>query len=237
MKSRPHRPLWILPALALLAALTFPAVTGAEEPGARPDLKGVWKLDKDLSDDPAAVVKEAIERRRSFDSGSAPGLGMGRPRGGFGGGTGGSHGGGWGGPGGPGGQSAGGSAAADKDAAGERPAGAEVGPRFDSLDIGPIEGGWSIRYADGRKQDLVADDQEHLIDAGGGKETVRARWEGETLVVVRKSDRREVTERYDVTDDGKLLQVETTMAAGRGGKIQFRRLYRPAPSEGREPPG
>ena len=224
----------LLAAAWVLAALTFPAVTGAEEPGGRPDLQGVWKLDKDLSDDPAAVMQKAMRQRRSFDSG-APGLGMGRPGGGgFGSGTARPQGG-WGGPGGRGSQGSGGSDDSARGAGADRSGRGEMGRRFDSLEIEPIEGGWSIQYADGAKQDLLADDQNHVIDAGRGQETVRAHWEGQTLVVVRKGDRREVTERYDVTDDGKLLQVQTTMAAGRGGKIQFRRLYRPAPS-GDEPP-
>ncbi len=122
--------------------------------------------------------------------------------------------------------------------------GGEIGPgadaeadrRYDTLDIEPIEGGWSIEYADGRRLAILADGRAHTAETEDGKETVRARWAGETLVVVRKVDRREVSERFDVTDDGKLLQVVTTMAAGwgGGGRIQIRRLYRPAAAE---PPG
>ncbi len=210
-------PLGAIALLALawgVAALAFPTVTRAKEPGREPDLRGTWKLDKAMSDDPREAMQRALRgRREDFGGGRGlgPGLGTGQGAGGVrwrARGAGGSRGG----------------------PEGGRPSGADMGKRFDSLDIEPIEGGWSIQYADGTRREIVADDQERPIDSDVGKATLQAHWDGATLVVVRNSDRRRVTERFDVTDDGKLLQVATTIEGERTGRVEFRRLYRPAPS-------
>ena len=67
------------------------------------------------------------------------------------------------------------------------------------------------------------------VDAGGDIE-IRARWQGNDLVVDRAvAGGGKVVEDYLRSQDGKQLYVIVSFTGMRGRSIQFRRIYDPAP--------
>jgi hypothetical protein len=224
--TRPTRP----PVLAILVILGILA-TSALFAGAakRPDLAGAWKLDRDASDDPGSVMKEARPgsgfggRAGGPGAGTRSGPGAGRGRG--------QGGGGWGhGRGEPG------------DAG--LPEATEWFAALDTLEIVDeepmltITDAWRRRrllYTDGRK---IEEEHSH-----GGTTVVRASWkEGHLEVVSSPSTGPKTIETYAVAADGSQLTVTTTIEGGRRPALTFMRIYAPggsapgkAPSPGASP--
>jgi len=179
-----------------------------------PDLTGTWQLDKDASDDPEKVLKEARSSEGGPGGGGPGGMGGGMGHGGHGG-----HGGG-------GGGSRGGG---DRGQQGD-PARQDAGDWFASLQSLRIEhkeplltitdaaGRQRVVYTDGRKTEI---ERSH-----GGTTVLVASWkDGHVQVVATPESGPKMTETYAITADGSQLTVTTKIEGGRRAAVTIRRVY------------
>jgi hypothetical protein len=209
--------------IVLLALSLAPAGGLSGETPKLPDLSGTWKLDREASDDPENVMKEAGPFEGGGGGGGWHGGGLGRGHGHGGAGGGGWHGGG---PGESGERSQ--PDWSDWFAALET---LQIQDREPMLTITDASGRERVVYADGRKTE-----EEH---SHGGTTTVRASWkDGHLQVVSTPETGPKVTEAYAISADGSQLTV-TTKIEGRRSPITIQRVYdsvRPAAPRA-SPPG
>lgn len=190
-------------------ALT-PAVAAATLP--LPDYSGVWRLNRELSDDPAQALKDL----RAGGSGSSGGWhGRGRGR----------HGGG------------GGGAGEGSSESGEAPAFAALG----TLTIRHADPEITIVDGAGREHRFTTDGKKSEEERSrGGTTKVSAAWkDGRLEVVTAPEHGPKWTETYSITADRTQLTVTTKIDASRGGSAIIRRVYdsvRDEPAAPAEPP-
>jgi hypothetical protein len=185
-------------------------LTAAGLAGDRPDFSGTWQLNRQLSDDPAKILRQEMERRRA--AGTMGGAGA---RGGSMGGRAGSMGG----PGGVG-------SPEDPLAAAERLE--RVNRGAETIVIEQRGQEIRIRYADGRDRLLVTDGKKHLRESGIGDLQTKAKWKGgDKLLVKSKTEQgRQITETYEYSPHGTRLHVKVTVdGIGDGPSLRFERVY------------
>jgi len=201
--ARTRTTLW---ALRLMLAGTV--ISAAE----MPNLSGDWQLNKDQSDDPEKVMKEARSSGGSGGSGYSGG-GMGRGGGRHGGG------GGWGGGGGRG--SGSGSGDSSSGGAGGGYAALQtlqIKHQEPTLAITDAAGRERVLYTDGRKTE---EERSH-----GGTTAVTASWkDGHLEVVAKPENGGKIVETYAVSADHSQLTVTTKVDNSRGGSFTIRRVY------------
>jgi hypothetical protein len=169
-----------------------------------PDLTGTWKLNKDMSDDPATVWKEAREPSDSTRGGSTGGgLGMGHGRG---------H-----------GMARGGGARHGDDGAG----GLDFFAALQTLRIEHHEPALSITDGSGRARMIYTDGRKTEEERShGGTTKVTARWKDGRIEATSVPERGpKVTEKYAITADRLQLTVTTTFEGGHGSDVTIRRIY------------
>jgi hypothetical protein len=215
----------------------------ASLPAQRPDLSGRWTFNATRSDAPRDVTQtidssgdvSPPSQRGTGHSGGMPGVGGHFP-GGIGGlpgaGGGGGQIGGMGGEGGGGGRprgngGGGGRPVSDETRAAMRvtrafalnpPAVLTVTATDSTVTLAPDTGAALVVHSDGRKVKQQIE--------GGGEIEVQGRWDGHEFVVERKvSDGGKVTEKYRLSQDGKQLDVEVTLAGMKGRSLKFKRVY------------
>jgi len=176
-----------------------------------PDYSGVWKLNRELSDDPAQALKDM----RGSSGGSSGWHG----RGGRGrhGGSGGS-----------------GDGAGDSGGAAESPAFAAL----ETLTIRHSEPEVTIVDGAGREHPFTTDGRKSEEErARGGTTKVSAAWKDGRLEVVTAPERGpKWTETYAITADRTQLTVTTKIDGARGGSATIRRVYDAVPDEPKAPP-
>ncbi len=241
MKST-TRPLAV--SLALGIGLTWAQVLPAEK--AVPDLSGTWKIDEELSEDPLAKVRLAIERR-SGDAGSTrpsagvvqggsggypgPPLGVpqagvpqgrvpqgGVPQGGV-----------------PQGGGTSSSGTGSSGVAGDPGISAEMKQRFETLEesrwqiqITQGEDDVTLRFGDGEEIRLPTNGKATRVETPRGSSEMSARWKKNgRLVIKNEISRQNSIETYQLGAEGKLLTVVTEVDLGRLGWVTYRWLYRP----------
>ena len=179
------------------ALLLLPHAGLASGPG---DLSGIWKLDRERSDDPAQKLREGGGRR---GGGSGGGGGFRGRRGG-----GGHHG-----------------RPADE---GEENSGTdffEDSRAFDLLSIVHHDPELKITDGLGREHVLYTDGRKIEEERSAGTMKIRAKWkDGRVVVATTPEHGAKITETYAVTADGSSLTV-TTRVEGRGRELEFRRVY------------
>jgi len=210
--------LWAL-RLMLAGTVIAPAVE-------MPNLSGDWQLNRDQSDDPEKVMKEA--RSSGGSGGGFSGGGTGR--GGHG------HGG--------GGMGRGGGGRGDS---GDSPNGAPSGgfASLQTLQIRHAEPTLSITDAAGRERVLYTDGRRTEEERShGGSTAVTASWkDGHLEVVAKPENGGKIVETYAVSADRSQLIVTTKVDGSRGGSFTIRRVYdavkpgspRPTPPARRTP--
>ncbi len=181
-----------------------------------PNLSGTWQFNKDASDDPQKVMKEA---RLAAPGGGPPAGGPG----GGGPGGGGGRGPGAGGPGmgpPPGGRHSTG----DEGPPGPDP---EMLAALETLKISHAEPVLSITDAAGRERVVYTDGRKTEQERShGGTTKVEARWKDGRIEIVSKPETGpKVTEAFSITADGAHLTVTTKMEGGRTPAVTIRRIY------------
>jgi hypothetical protein len=210
---------------ALILAFGFrlalaPEVAAAthSNPGVHlPDYSGSWKLNRELSDDPAQALKDW--RGSGGGSGSSGGW---HGRGGRG-----RHGGGGGSGDSPG-----------ESGSGESPSSAFAA--LDTLTIRHQEPAITIVDGVGREHRLTTDGKKVEEERShGGTTKVSAAWKDGHLEIVSVPERGpRWTETYSITADRTQLTVTTKIDGSRGGTATIRRVYDAAPADEapQEPP-
>jgi hypothetical protein len=183
-----------------------------------PNLTGTWQLNKDQSDDPEKVIKNARSSGGGGGSGFSGG-GTGRHRGGGGG---------------SGGRGGNGDSSSSSSSGGfdERFA------ALDTLQIDHKDPSLSITDAAGRERTLYTDgrktEEEHSY---GGTTAVTASWKDGHLEVVSKPESgAKITETYTVAADHSQMTVTTKVDGGRSGSYTIHRVY-DAAAPGTSKPG
>jgi hypothetical protein len=203
---------WIATTLLSLA----PSAGGAQAAATVPDLKGVWVLDAEASDDAREKFQEAMRERFR----GRGGRGGGRPGGG-------------GFPGGrsPGGGGPGGSGAGDDRGfpGGSGPeGGGSRGPEallagYDELRIETRDDEIQIAYGDDLRI-YRPDGREVDRQTERGRAKVKARWDDLRLVIESKGERMSSRDVFELeADTGRL--VLTQIIDGRMGQVKIRRVY------------
>lgn len=210
-------------ALALLPAwLAGPLLAAAE----KPDLTGIWELDKGLSEDPMEMMRE--HQRGGRGGGRGGGIGSGPAGGGWGGspgGVGGSRPGGMGGP-------AGGTAGRGRESGASREEMRqrmqELRESLERIEITQKEASLEIVFADGREQSLTTNNKKNMVETPLGEAEIKARWRDGSLVVKTKIDRRMTIETYHLATGGDLLTVVVEATSEGPRPLSYKRIYRPA---------
>ena len=189
-----------------LAAAAFAAAQGLAALDL-PNLSGNWQLNKDQSDDPEKVMKDA---RSSSGGGSGRGFsGGGMGMGGR------HHGGGGGSRGDNGDSSSSGGGFNERFAALET---LQIDHKDPTLSITDAAGRGRTLYTDGRKTE-----EEHSY---GGTTAVTASWKDGHLEVVSKPESgAKITETYAIAADHSQMTVTTKVEGGRSGSYAIRRVY------------
>jgi hypothetical protein len=208
---------WLTPGLYLTLLAAAPAGSGTSAPP--PDLSGSWTLNEELSQDPRAMLREAMANGRA-----EPGGGRRGGRGGWGGRRGGG-----------GGDESGGQrgerSAPDADEGGER-RGGDFGQGWKELKIAASGPQLTLTSTDGASQQVLYTDGRKVSEEKAGVGTVKtqAQWKDGALEVVTQLPKgRKRTEIYEITHDRKRLYVLTTLEGyGRMPTVTFRRVYEPA---------
>ncbi len=189
---------------------------------ARQSLVGEWALNKELSDDPRAKMREG--REGGPGGGGEPGGGGG----GWGGGGGGRRGGGFGGGGwGGGGGRGGGMGQRSGGGGGVSP----VAMLFssDRITVTNLTPEITIVAPEGDMRTLHADNQGYQTSNGG---TVKTRWDGARLLVETKGQRGEVKETWAVSTEPRRLTVQVEIDRPPGGSVKVKRVFDPRAAEG-----
>jgi hypothetical protein len=165
-----------------------------------PDYSGVWRINRELSDDPAQAMKDF----RGSSSGRS---------------------GGWHGHGGGHGRRSGGddSSAQDNQGGGERPALAAL----DTLAIRHKDPEFVIADGSGRERRLTTDGKATEEERShGGTTKISASWkEGHLVVVSAPEQGPKWTETYSITADRTQLTVTTKIESSHGSAVTIRRVY------------
>jgi hypothetical protein len=177
-----------------------------------PDYSGVWKLNRELSDDPAQAMKEwhGSSGGGSGSSGGWHGHGRGRRGGG------------------------GGNSGDAESGAGEPSAFAAL----ETLTIRHSEPSITIVDAAGREHSLTTDGKTFEEERShGGTTKVAATWRDGHLEIVSAPERGpRWTETYAITADRSQLTVTTKIEGSRGGAATIRRVYDAVPPVPEAPP-
>jgi hypothetical protein len=226
--------------LALAVCTASPALAWQAADGGTADgsegLIGRWQLNKAESEDARAKMAEA-RQRSGGGSGGSGGMGGGHHGGGgYGGGGGGYGGGGYGGHRGGGGGSHGGygggregdGSGGDHSASAGSPGSMhELLEPADQLTITGSPSEVTLDDGNGELTRLVVDGKAHPRESGGGETT--ARWRGNSLEVVSKSERGfSVTTTYTPNTEAHKLEVLAKIS-GRGDPVSVKRVYDVAP--------
>jgi hypothetical protein len=197
--------------------------------GGRPNLAGVWAENQDKSDDPQAKMHESAGNTGGGGQGGGRGgLGGGRGGGGVWGGPGGSGGGGgWGGPVGVG-RRGGGRGQPEEQAGGD----GRMMREFSELTIEQTSSTVKVMGESGRVLALYSASEQNdsspnpSLDSSSGSTKASAgtppsaQWEGGQLVAVTRTNGGTITRTYEMSPDGRQLQVTT--------KVENKRLKQPA---------
>jgi hypothetical protein len=191
-----------------------PADDATTAVAAHQQLVGEWKLNPELSEDPFAKMRAARE-----EGGRSGGWGGGRGGGGWGGG----HGGGWGGGGGHHGRGGGygGSSGSSGEGAGGARSMMLTATQITVTNIAPEV---TILDPDGQIRRFHADDKAYKDDAGN---EVKARWDGDRLVVETKGQRGSTKETWTVGGDPRRLTVLLEIKRPYGGTVSVKRVFDP----------
>jgi hypothetical protein len=203
-----------------------PASSAPETSQGQPALNGIWKLNRDESDDPREKLRSAMQDRDQNG-------GMGR-HGGMGGGgvTMGVPGiGGMGRPGGPGGGQGRGPGAGSEEQRGrlrdivEAPDQLKIAQKGPETDMTDTEGRVRSLFTDGRKLEKPKKD--------GAQTQVKARWDHATLITEEKGPNGEkISHSYEITGDGNQLADTLTLESNRlNTPIIVRSVYDKADSD------
>ncbi|HEX4439332.1 MAG TPA: hypothetical protein VH854_04625 [Thermoanaerobaculia bacterium] len=185
-------------ALGVRLALA-PAAAGETAQPALPDYSGVWRINRDLSDDPAQAMRDY----RGSSSGRS---------------------GGWHGRGGGHGRHSGGDDASGQDqGGGERPALAAL----DTLAISHHEPEFVVADGSGRQRRMTTDGKAIEEERShGGTTKISANWkEGHLVVVTAPEQGPKWTETYSITADRTQLTVTTKIEGSRGSPVTIHRVY------------
>jgi hypothetical protein len=211
-----HQDTWRARASLLAAVLLVTPIPARADDSrsAGTDLAGRWTLNRELSDDARAKMREEMETH----GGPGGGRPMG-PRGGMGGPSGGM--------GGPGGRG--------------RPPGAGAGgdPReamravlepAEELSIAQSESEIAVDEQYGRMRRLHPDGRTYKTDNGAAE--IKSYWKDGKLLVETKRARGSVLETWERVPDGSRLIVSVRLEGGPGGKLELKRIYdRAAPAD------
>ena len=215
--SQPFNPLrWAIlwSSLSLLGMLIV-TTAHASSSTPPPDLSGLWKLDENLSDDPIEKITEARQRQE-----------QGRASGGF------SEG-----PTGGGGavmvpiggnrrrtqsQNPGSLSPAERQARL-----AELSQGTELLDIQHDDPTLKVLLTTGQRHEYTTDGKQTQTRKGPQPLKIKAKWEGQRLIITSKSKQRKVTEIYGLIADETLLQVLVRIEGGPTGYLELKRIYRP----------
>jgi hypothetical protein len=180
-------------------------------------LVGHWKLNPELSEDPREKMRQAMEGGGGGRFPRGPGGGgMGRPPGGYGGG------GDWGGAG--GGMGRHGRGQEGEGGEGRRPP-AMAFLTATELTVTNIEPQVSIVEPEGLVRNLQTDGKKHETSSGG---EVKARWDGDRLLVETKSERGQVKETWSVSPETRRLTIELQIQGGGMPPVSVKRVFDPA---------
>jgi hypothetical protein len=164
-----------------------------------PDYSGVWRINRDLSDDPAQAMRDF----RGSSSGRS---------------------GGWHGRGGGHGRRSGGDDSSGTDqGGGERPALAAL----DTLAIRHKDPEFVIADGSGRERRLTTDGKKIEEERShGGTTKISANWkEGHLVIVTAPEQGPKWTETYSITADRTQLTVTTKIEGSHGSAVTIRRVY------------
>jgi len=229
--------LGILGVGVLVSALRTEPVRGGDKPvdetalaAVRQSFVGEWTLNKELSDDPRAKMREG-RPEGGGGGGEGGGGGWGGGRHGGGGGWGGGGGGGRGGGGGWGG-GRGGGGGMGRDASGaSRPGALSGGMLFsaDRITITNLTPEITIVAPEGDLRTLHADNQGYQTSGGA---TVKTRWDGTRLLVETKRERGGMKEAWAVsTEPPRRLTVLVELERPSGGSVRIKRVFDPRASD------
>jgi hypothetical protein len=200
-----------------------PAGDATTAVAAHQQLVGEWKLDAELSEDPLAKMRAARE-----EGGRSGGWG-----GGHGGGWGGGHGGGWGGGGGGWGGGGGhhgghgGGYGGSSGSSGEGGGGARsMMLTATQITVTNIDPEVTILDPDGQIRRFHADDKGYKDDAGN---EVKAKWDGDRLVVETKGERGSTKETWTVGADPRRLTVLLEIKRPYSGTVSVKRVFDSVP--------
>jgi hypothetical protein len=226
----------------LIGVLRTAPVQGGEKPvdetamtAARQSFVGEWRLNKELSDDPRAKMREGRPEGGPGGEGGGGGWGGGRHGGGGGWGGGGGRGGGGGGWGGGGGRGGGGrgGGGSNPDASGAGRSGAPMGGMLFSADritITNLTPEITIMAPEGELRTLHADNQGYQTSGGA---TVKTRWDGTRLLVETKRERGGLKEAWTVsTEPQRRLTVVLDVDRPFGSSVKIKRVFDPPAAEG-----
>jgi hypothetical protein len=210
----------IIPTLLCVLLLLPVAAAASDETGeatatvadGRPDLSGEWVFNRETSDDPAAVMRQAF-------SGGGRGGGMAGSMGRGGGGRGGGMG---------RGRTGGGPRSGERptgDQDGRNP-GAHLLERYGTLSV--FHDADEIDFTDGMdiSRLLHADGKAEKVWTERGQVLATARWLDDDLEILWQGGGGERTSRYALSEDGKQLVVtEEILRRGSDEKIELRLVY------------
>lgn len=190
-----------------------PAVAGQTQALPLPDYSGVWRINRDLSDDPAQAWRDArgssSNRSGGWRGGGGGGRGHGRRSGG-----------------------------GDSDGQGSQSGQAPALAALDTLAIRHHEPQITIADGSGHEHHLTTDGKAAEEErSSGGTTKVSASWkEGHLEVVTVPEHGPKWTETYSVTADHTQLTVTTKVEGSRGSPVTIRRVYDAVPAEPAAPP-
>lgn len=217
---------------ALAAAFAFGAQILLAQ--SKPHFAGNWNFNKDQSDDANQRVHDAQAQARSqgggypgggYPGGRAPGGGY--PGGGYPGGGGIGFPGGRVGMGGMGpGMGRGRGRAGAPDAGPSSADMEQMAATPESLKIDQDEKKITITDDTGDVTNLYPDGKKHKEkDSTGQSTTLKTHWDGDKLVSESKLHSGKLTQTYELSPDGKQLDVVSTLDYGRNGSLVIRRVY------------
>lgn len=210
---------------ALAAAFAIVAQTSFAQ--SKPHFAGDWNFNQDQSDDANQKIHDAQAQARSqgggYPGGGYPGGGY--PGGGYPGGGGMGYPGRRGGMGGGGGMGRGrqdggqgaGLSSEDMEQLAATPKSLKIDQDDNKIAITDDSGDVTNLYPDGKKHKQT--------DSTGQSTTIKTHWDGERLVSESKLHSGKRTESYELSPDGKQLDVISTLNAGRLGPLVIRRVF------------
>lgn len=211
---------------ALAAAFAIAAQASFAQ--SKPHFAGDWNFNQDQSDDANQKIHDAQAQVQARSQGGGyPGGGYpggGYPGGGYPGGGGIGFPGGRGGMGGGmgrgrmgGGPQGGGLSSEDMEQLAATPKSLKIDQDEDKISITNDSGDVTNLYPDGKKHKVT--------DSTGQSTTIKTHWDGDHLVSESKLHSGKLTESYELSPDGKQLDVISRLDYGRNGSLVIRRVY------------